>query len=147
MNTELYFDEKNYKRKIDPSAKYILIGNNIDGFVDFKFFEFDNFESVKEKLFDILTNIECAGEWDIKLYQVAPNYKIKRLYGYYKVPQKGKLIFTHSYMNSPIRQITFGKTNVIIIGADIDYCENWHDESKDFENYDLFIEVIKIKII
>ena len=143
MKTPIYFDEKTFKRKIDQNSKFILIGNNIDGSVNFEFSEFDCFEQVKEKLPQILFNIKGYGEWNLSLYQVDNEYKITKKYGYYKYPKKGKLLFSHTYMNLPIKDIQFKNNEIIFIGCQLDVEENWNTEEVFFEK-DLMIEVTKL---
>jgi hypothetical protein len=50
MKYPVYYSEKIYKRRIDVNAKFIMIGNNIDGFVNFEFCQFQNFEELKLQL-------------------------------------------------------------------------------------------------
>jgi len=95
----LYSTKRFTIKTIDLFSKFVLIGNNIDGFVDVGLREFENFEDVKSRLPNIIKNLNYAGEWDLKLYQIPDQLKIKRLYGYYKVPLRGKLILEFSYMN------------------------------------------------
>lgn len=146
MKCAIKHEEKSIKKIINPNAKFILLGNRIDGYLSFNFQEFKDFNEVKEKLFDILYGIECGGEWDISLYQVREDYKIKYKYGYYKVPDKGKKIYSHSYMDHAVSQITFTENSMIIYGTYMDYWENWIIEGEEFENYELDISILKIKI-
>lgn len=88
--------ELKYK-SFNKFSRFVLIGNNIDGYVDVDMIEFEDFEDVKSRLSDIIESINFAGEWDLKFYQVPDNYNIKLLYGYYKVPRRGKLIFELNY--------------------------------------------------
>lgn len=146
MNAPIFYEEKIQKRKINTYSHFILIGNTIDGFLDFEFCEFENFQDVQNRLLKILKSIKFEGEWDIKLYQVDEVYKIKNLYGYYKVPKRGKLIYTHSYMNNPVKEIIFSNDTITFIGVCMDYWENWLEEGEDFHNYEIYLEVNKIKI-
>jgi len=90
--------ELRYK-SLNRFSKFVLIGNNIDGFVNIDVVEFENFDEVKMKLPSIVKSLKFEGEWNLSLYQIPDNFKIKHLYGYYIVPQKGKLILELSYMN------------------------------------------------
>lgn len=146
MKYPVNYTEKKLKRIIDKNSTFILIGNNIDGRVNFTFREFINFKELQDELLGILGNLECCGEWNISLYQVKKPYKLWKKYEYYKYPSNGKLIFEHSYMNCPIREIIFEDNEIIFIGTELDVSENWHDECKDFYQYDLSLEVIKLKI-
>ena len=85
-------------KTIDKDSRFVLIGNKIDGFVDVGIVEFKNFNEVKSVLPQIIKTIEFGGEWDLKLYEIPKVLKIKKLYGYYKVPFNGKLVFTLDYM-------------------------------------------------
>ena len=88
-----------YCKTLDKFSKFVLIGNNIDGFVNVNIVEFGNFEEVKFNLPGILGNLRYEGEWHLTLYQIPDNFKVKHLYGYYRVPFRGKLILDLSYMN------------------------------------------------
>lgn len=145
MKTPIYYTEKSYSRAIDKNAKFILIGNNIDGFVNFKFCEFENFEDVKTKLPNILYELRGAGEWDLNLYQVPEKYKIAIKYEYYKVPKYGKLLYTHSYMHCPIKDVQFRDKTIIFIGCDLDV-EEKSIEGKMIYEQDLMIELTKLNL-
>jgi hypothetical protein len=145
MKTPIYYNEKTYTCKINKAAKFILIGNNIDGFVEFNFCEFKNFKTVEEELPVILFSLKACGEWDIKLYQVEDSYEIVRKYGYYKYPKKGKLIYTHSYMDSPIKDVQFRTKSIIFIGCVLEVEENWLTDEV-FYIEDLMIEITKVNI-
>jgi len=146
MKYSVYYSERKFKRTINKNSTFILIGNDIDGIVDFSFREFDNFNELSDELFGILSNLKCCGEWDINLYQVKKPYRIWQKYGYYKYPSNGKLILRHSYMDCPIREIKFNNTEIIIIGSSLDVTENWHNPKEEFHQYDLSFEVVKLKI-
>jgi hypothetical protein len=92
------FKEVKYK-SFNRFSKFVLIGNNIDGFVNIKLVEFKNFEEVKKKLPSIINALNFEGEWNLSLYQIPDNLIIKHLYGYYIAPKRGKLILELTYMN------------------------------------------------
>lgn len=94
-----HIDKESSRITYDKFSKFVLLGNNIDGRIDINCCRFDNFSEVKKQLPNLVENMQCWGEWDLKLYQVPDNFNIKVLYGYYQVPQKGKLILKLSYMN------------------------------------------------
>jgi len=96
----LYSTKRVTKKTYNPFSRFVLIGNNIDGFVNVGIIEFENFEVLKTRLPNIIKNLNFAGEWDLKLYQIPDQLQIKQLYGYYKVPKIGKLILEYSYMNA-----------------------------------------------
>lgn len=146
MDCPITFQETFKQRIISTNSKFILIGNAIDGFLDFRFYEFKNFEEVKKKLFNILSNIHCSGEWVIDLYQVKENYKIKTKYGYFKTPKIGKHIYKYSYMRGPVKQINFTDNSITIFCTTMDYWEDWSAEEDGFHNYELFIEIDNIRI-
>jgi hypothetical protein len=83
----------------DRFSKFILIGNQIDGFLNFDMELFDSFSEVKEWLPNIIDQLKEGGEWALELYQVPADFRIRRLYGYYRVPTKGKKVFKVNYMN------------------------------------------------
>ena len=78
-------------------SKFVLIGNNVDGRVSVQLEEFKNWEDVKARLKRIIETMTFAGEWKLDFYEVSENYKIKLLYGYYKVPVRGKHLFHLQY--------------------------------------------------
>jgi hypothetical protein len=145
MKTPIYYDERAFTRKINPEASFILIGNNIDGSVDFQFREFKDFDTVKKELPDILYNLKGQGEWDLKLYQVNNKFSISKKYGYYKVPKRGKLVYTHSYMDCPIKNVQIKKNSILFIGCQLDIEENWLSGEVFYEK-NLMVEITKLNI-
>jgi len=142
MSEIISYSAQSYKRSIDFNSNFLLIGNNIDGRVDVDIVNFNNFEELKLSLPAILVNLECSGEWNLKLYQVPQQFKIIKKYGYYKVPSRGKLIFEHSYMDYHIKSVDFNGIKMEIIGSYMDIIENWDAKSdEDFLNYEIDIEV------
>ena len=122
-----------------------MIGNNIDGFVDIDVIEFQNFKDLKSRLPKLLYNIECAGEWNIRLYQITKPYKIIKKYGYFKTPSHGKFILEHSYMDYPIKLMQFLPNKIHIICSSLEIIENWNAKSnEDFLNYEIDVEVVNI---
>jgi len=99
MSESINYYGEIYKRKINKDSPFLLVGNNIDGYIDIDIIGFENFIDVESRLLSILSNLECRGEWDVKLYQIEKPYRIYKKYGYYKYPTKSKLIYEHSYMN------------------------------------------------
>lgn len=139
------YEEKSYTRKIDKHSKFILIGNNIDGIVQFNFCEFANFEEVKEKLPQTLYDLEAWGEWNLSLYQVPENYKIRRKYGYYKYPNRGKHIYSHTYMDLPIKDVHFKRNSILFIGCKLYIEEDLSKEEVYFEK-ELMIEAKRLNL-
>ena len=129
---------KNYQKKVfNKFSKFILIGNNIDGFVNVDMIEFDNFDAVKSMLPNIIKNLHYEGEWDLKLYQINGPLKIRHLYEYYRMPSKGKLILKLSYMNmSKNREITI-TDGLIHVYSYTDLRADDQDENKSriYEDY------------
>ena len=147
MEVPIDYSERKLKRSINKNSTFILIGNNIDGMVDFNFREFDNFKKLSDELLNILSNLKCCGEWDISLYQVKKPYSIREKYGYYKYPSNGKLILRHSYMDCPIRKIIYNANEIIFIGSILHVTENWHKPNEEFHQYDLPLEILKLEIV
>jgi hypothetical protein len=85
--------------KFDRFSKFLLAGNNIDGRVNVWTEVFQNFEEVKIRLPEIYANLEYEGEWDTSLYQVPDEFRIHHRWGYYKYPNRGRLVFNYSYMD------------------------------------------------
>jgi hypothetical protein len=84
-------------RTIDRKSNFALIGNNIDGRVNHRLTVFNDFSEVIDKLPKILSGIEGVGEWSLTLYQIPNDFKIRHLYGYYRVPYRGKSIIEVGY--------------------------------------------------
>lgn len=98
MVTTIQF--KTYQKKVfNKFSRFILIGNNIDGSVNVDMIDFDDFEAVKLMLPNIIKNLKFEGEWDLILYQIHGDLKIKVHRGAYRSVAKGKIILHLSYMN------------------------------------------------
>jgi hypothetical protein len=135
------------KRSIDFTAKFLLVGNTIDGFVTIDIEEFHNFEDLKSRLPILLSTIECRGEWNVKLFQITKPYRIIKKYGYFKTPSHGKLILEYSYMDYPIKSVNFLPNKIQMICSSLEVIENWDANSnEDFLNYGIDVEVRNIFI-
>lgn len=142
MSESITYSSQNFIRTIDYSEQFILIGNSIDGCIDVDLIIFKDFEDLKTKIPSILANLECFGEWDLKLFQVTNPYKIIKKHGYYKTPNRGKLIFDHSYMDYNIKSVQFKNDKMEIIGSHMEIIENWNAKSnEDFLNYEIDIAI------
>lgn len=121
-------------RGFDRFSKFVLIGNNIDGWVDIGIVNFDSFQEVIENLPSLLENFSCSGEWNLTFYQVPDNYNIKQKYGYYNYPSKGRVIFEITYDRYPLQRIKVYIDNSLIhfcfIDKEVD--ENWEEEEREF---------------
>ena len=80
MSEIIIYCSQNFKRTIDYDLQFILIGNNIDGFINVDLITFIDFTELKAKMPSILINIEHSGEWDLKLYQVCNSFQIIKKY-------------------------------------------------------------------
>jgi hypothetical protein len=141
------YKEIKYKRVIDLNAKFVLIGNRIDGYVNFSLETFENFEDLKTKLPYTLTSIEGKGEWDARLYQITKPLKLKWQHGYYRVPYQGKLLLNYSYMNDPIRSVMFKKDYIEIIGYDAFKTWDRDEHNNTIVKQSIYMEKIVIKIV
>jgi len=142
------FDEKTVTRTINPESRFVLIGNKIDGSINFNIHIFKNFSEVKENLESILLGIEGNGEWDVILYQIKENFKINYQYGYYRVPNYGKKIFTYSYMHGNLKQIIFKPNMIIFFHANIFFPnDKYYITKDDRKKTDLWVEIRKIKLL
>jgi hypothetical protein len=142
MSETINYNAQSYKRSIDYNSNFILIGNNIDGYVSIDSITFAGFEDLKLRLPQIFDNLEYFGEWDLKLYQVCNSSKIIKKYGYYKIPNSGKLLFEYNYMDYHIKSVLFKEHKMEIIGSHMEVIENWNAKSnEDFFNYEIDIEV------
>jgi hypothetical protein len=148
MSETINYNAQSYKRSIDYNSNFILIGNNIDGNVNLDSITFRDFEDLKLRLPQIFDNLEYFGEWDLKLYQVSNSCQIIKKYGYYKIPNSGKLIFEYNYMDYHIKSILFKDQKMEIIGSHMKVIENWNAKSdEDFLNYEIDIEVKTINFL
>lgn len=146
MSEIINYNAKMYKRSIDYNSNFLLIGNNIDGYVSLNIITFRDFDDLKLRLPKIFYDLEYFGEWDLKLYQVANSFKIIKKYGYYKVPNSGKLIFQHNYMDLHIKKIIFKDNKMEMMGSEMNVIENWHAKSnEDFLNYEIDIDIKTIQ--
>lgn len=100
-------------RGFNRYSKFILIGNQIDGFLKFDKEVFNSYEDVKEWLPQIIHELEAGGEWALELYQVPDNFRIWRKYGYYEVPSRGRRVFNLTYMNFGRLGRCFAGNNII----------------------------------
>lgn len=127
-------------------SKFLVIGNNIDGFVNIKQVEFKNWEDFKQRFPDIYQKINFAGEWSLKIYQVPDDYKIKYMYEYYKVPYKGKMIADIGYMQMAGKQLDVFISNGMIhfSSRSTDTTENWGKDKEDFEDTDIYEDFLTV---
>jgi|SRR5690554_6657743 len=137
-------------------SKFVLIGNNVDGYINVNLIEFDNFEKVKKELPHIINTLYFEGEWNLSLYQVPANYKIRYMYDYYKVPSRGKLILELTYMNvsekvgifiSDAIIHVFSTTGIIAENYDLTLNITEGKEFKDYITVLLYEETRDIKTI
>ncbi len=148
MSEKITYSEQSYKRSIDIASKFLLVGNNIDGFVGIDLVEFENFEDLKSRLPLLLSNLECWGEWELKLFQVTKPYSIIKKYGYFKTPSRGKLLLEYSYMDYQIKSVEFLANKIQIVGCNLEVIENWDAKSdEDFLNYEIDVKVRTVFIL
>jgi hypothetical protein len=136
--------KQNYKTHLDKHAKFILIGNNIDGHVNVDCIEFENYTVLQEQLPKVLTNVQCRGEWRITLYQYTEPYEIQTEYGYYKSLKEGAVLLNHDYMDVPMVQMDFFEDRIELICAHVEASENWDTDADDFQQYEVCTEIITL---
>jgi hypothetical protein len=119
MNRTVKYDEVILPHSLNPVFKFILIGNDIDGHVNFDFKEFQDFNELKTELPDILLNLRGEGEWSVSLYQVKENYRLKKKYNHFRIPVYGKQLYEFNYMDDTIRNVSFLKDSVVFFHADV----------------------------
>jgi hypothetical protein len=128
-------------------SKFVLVGNDIDGSVSVKLEEFKNWEDVKSRLKQIIETITFYGEWNLDFYEVPENYKIKLLYGYYKVPVKGKRLFQLSYdqyIGNIIKlHLDDSMIHFYFLTEEVRLNEN-AEEHEDYMNVDVYEEFLTI---
>lgn len=118
----------------DRFSKFVLIGNNIDGYVNVDVEEFLDFHAATKRLPEIFKTLDFAGEWNVSFYQVPNNWKIALKYGYYKVPKMGKKVFSFGYMHCGDENeifLTPALIHIACITKNID--EQWEDEGDRLE--------------
>jgi hypothetical protein len=129
-------------------AKFLLIGNNIDGKVNVDVVKFNDFEEVKIMLPRIFENLYCEGEWEMHLYQVPEKWSIRNKYGYYKIPSKGKMVFEFSYMNAGERNQIFITNTIIHIATLTKYFDQyWKENNGDPYHFKISEEYITVELI
>jgi hypothetical protein len=127
--------KRSFTRTYDRFSKFILIGHKIDGRLNFQFQEFSCYEYAMLEIPKIFNDLHFAGEWDMQFYQVPNNYKLKKLWGYYEVPVKGKLIFEFSYMMaSDSIEVTMNHNFIHFSCISRDYTEIWDESDDDDED-------------
>ena len=80
-------------KSLSSTSKFVLVGNNIDGYISVNSIVFESFEELKINLPVIVDNIQFYGEWDLKLYAIFGEIEFDTLYDYYCIPKSGELIF------------------------------------------------------
>src|SRR5690606_20210331 len=103
--------------RFNPKSKFVLIGNVIDGRLDFNHEVFSDFKAVKEKLPQIISGLSYAGEWDVALYQVPDNFRFSKIWGYYRKPNRGICIFNYSYMAAHKEMVVTVSDDKILING------------------------------
>jgi len=124
----------------------VLIGNNIDGRVNVGIDEFSNYQEAMAELPGIIRNLEFGGEWNLSFYQIPDDFRIKMLYGYYKVPKKGKRVFEFGYMQAGEQNeifLTPGLIHISCITKDIR--DKWED-GQDHLNFEIYEEYFTIML-
>jgi len=122
----------------DRFSSFVLIGNNIDGFVNVDLIKFNNYEEAMKALPGIFNNLEFGGEWDLSFYQVPENFSIKTQYGYYKSPMEGSKVFEFSYMNSGEDNQIFLTPALIHISYTFKDIEEQWEDGEDHLNFDIY---------
>lgn len=120
-------------------SKFLVLGNNIDGFVNIKQEEFKDWADLMQRFPEMYRNLKFAGEWSLNIYQVPDDYKIKYQYGYFMVPKKGKMIADIGYM-----QVAGKKLDVFISNGMLHFNSRSADTTN---NYYKGIEDLKGTII
>ena len=145
-----YYQDYHKRRftKFDRFAKFVLIGNNIDGMVNVDVVKFQDFDEVKNKLPEIFGNLYYEGEWTMHLYQVPDKWSIHHRNKYYKIPSKGKVVFEFSYMNAGERNHIFITNTIIHIATLSKYFDRyWKENNDDSYNFKIFEEYITVELI
>jgi hypothetical protein len=98
ITTFTNFERHRNINRFNPNSKFVLTGNRIDGRLNFDHEIFPDFKAVKAKLPKIIAELEYAGEWDVALYQVPYDFRFRKIWDYYRKPNRGICIFNYSYM-------------------------------------------------
>ena len=111
-------------------SKFLVLGNNKDGMVSIKHEEFENWADFTNRFPVMYKNIDFFGEWSLIIYQVPDDYKIKYQFGYFKVPNKGKIIADVGYMEIVGDHMDVFISNAIIHfqSRSLDSSENWDND-------------------
>jgi hypothetical protein len=135
-------------RGFNRFSKFLVIGNNIDGYISIGLEEFKNWEDFKKRFPDMYRKITFQGEWSLNIYQVPDDYKIKLNHGYYKIPNKGKMIADIGYMEIAGKQLDVVITNGIMHfqSRTIDGTENWDPEYKSDQDSNDAIDFLETEV-
>lgn len=80
-------------RNFNRFSTFLLIGNNLGGYINVKIVEFKSFEEVIKRFPRIINDLAFYGKWDLCLYQVPKEYQLIEKPRSYKIPKNGERIF------------------------------------------------------
>ena len=124
----------------DRFSRFALIGNNIDGRVNVGVMDFANYLEAISILPGVFSDLKFEGEWNLSFYQVPDDFKIKHLYGYYKVPKKGRRVFDFGYMMAGDQNEIFLTPALIHITCNSKHIEEKWDDDEEHLDFDIYEE-------
>lgn len=127
MNQLRYYEEKDNVRTIRKESIFLLLGNGIDGWVNIDQHVFASFDELRLDLKSTLKKIEGQGEWRVCLYAVDSDFRITQKYGYYRVPRRGKLLYSYSYMSAKLLDVEFVDQTIVFLGCDLEFDDSGVD--------------------
>lgn len=111
------FERHQNINRFNPKSKFVLIGNAIDGRLDFNHEIFSDFKAVQYRLPEIIAGLSYVGEWDVALYQVPDDFRFRKIWGYYYKPNRGICIFNYSYMAAQEKMVVTVLDNKIMFNG------------------------------
>ena len=145
IDTKTSFEQHSKINRFDPDSKFLLIGNAIDGRVSFDHEVFENFEALRRKLPNIIAELKYQGEWDVALYQVPDDFRFRKIWGYYRKPNRGICIFNYSYMAAQERMVVKVTENEILFNG-ISVFNGIEKGSKLLEGFQVFESIYSVQL-
>ncbi len=134
-DTEIRINEViDFHVKVNPNAHYLLVGQEIDGYVGIGVHEYSKFEELLINLPRLFNNLQAEGEWYISLYEIQPDTPIyyKKGRPVFPYPKRGKRIMYINYMNGTPDEVYLYPNRVLFY---IYHYEKYNDPPMEFKIY------------
>ena len=93
-----------------------------------------------------MMNFRAEGEWEIALYQVKKPYRIYKQYECIQYPNKGKLIFKHTYMHYKIKKFEISKQHILMLCICLTLEDDWRLRSEYNMDYDVCFDLFNYNL-